>query len=80
MNVGGPELVIILVLLLGAVIPIVTVIDVATKPDAAFRAAGSSKVLWIILPVVGMLSFGIISLVAAIIWFAAIRPKVVAAA
>jgi hypothetical protein len=54
-------------------------VDASSKPDAAFERAGTSKTLWIVLPIVGIFVC-LMEVVVAIIWFAAIRPKVVAAA
>jgi uncharacterized membrane protein YwzB len=54
-------------------------IDAAIRPDAAFRAAGQSKVLWIILPIVGIFLFVIVGGILGVVYLAAIRPKVKAA-
>jgi hypothetical protein len=53
-------------------------LDASGKPDVAFERAGTSKTLWIVLPIVGIFVC-LMSVVVAIIWFAAIRPRVVAA-
>lgn len=79
MNVAGPELLIILVLMLSVVVPIVTIIDVASKPDWAFEAANVNRMLFIVLAALGILFCGI-GLVVGIVWVLGFRPKVVAAA
>ncbi|HEV3363988.1 MAG TPA: hypothetical protein VG795_07585 [Acidimicrobiia bacterium] len=73
MNLGAPEILILLMMLALFVIPIWGIVDAATKPDAAWTAAGQSKVLWIVLQLV-------LGILGAIIYFVAIRPKLVAAA
>jgi hypothetical protein len=66
-----------------AIVPIVlgiwVAVDASGKPDAAFERAGTSKTLWIVLPIVGIFVC-LMSVIVATIWFASIRPKVVAAA
>lgn len=81
MNLGAPELLIVLVvILLAPVLGIGIAIDASTKPAPAFERAGHSKTLWIVLPLVGIFLCGILTVpILAGIWFAAIRPKVVAA-
>ena len=71
-GLGAPEILILLMLLFGFVLPIWGIVDAATKPDHVWAAAGQSKVLWIILQIV-------LGTLGAIIYFAAIRPKLVAA-
>jgi len=55
-------------------------IDAAGQPSWAFERAGTSKTLWIVLPIVGVLICGVITWVAAIMWFSSYKPRVVAAA
>ena len=54
-------------------------VDAATKPTWAWEAAGQNKTLIVVLLVVGIFC-GIVGLVTGIVWFASIRPKVLAAA
>ncbi|HZM29951.1 MAG TPA: hypothetical protein VFB77_05645 [Acidimicrobiales bacterium] len=54
-------------------------VDAATKPTWAWEAAGQNKTLIIVLLVVGIFCT-IVGLVTGIVWFASIRPKVLAAA
>jgi hypothetical protein len=82
MGIGGPELLIIVFLLAGLVVPIVCIwaaIDAGSQPEAAFEAVGTTKTLWIVLPLVGMLVC-FVGIVAAILWFTNYRPRVRAAA
>ncbi len=74
-GLGGIELLIVL-LVVG--VPLFGAVDAALKPDAAFRAAGQRKLLWILLQVVGILVFGL-GLLASGIYFLVVRPKVMAA-
>jgi hypothetical protein len=76
--VGIPELIILLMMLAVPALGIWAAVDAGTKPRLAFERAGQSQTLWIALPLVGIFICGL-SIVAAIVWFAAIRPKVVAA-
>ncbi|MFY9783716.1 MAG: hypothetical protein WAK12_09320 [Acidimicrobiales bacterium] len=62
---GSSEL---LFFLIGVVIPLWALANAAATPSSTFRAANSSKVLWIIMP----LLFGFI---AACIYFFFIRPR-----
>jgi len=76
----GPDLLIIFVLLLVPALGIGVAVDVANKPQWAFERSAQNKTLWIVLPLVGIFLCGILTVVAAIIWFASVRPKVVSAA
>ncbi len=71
--IGPVELVFILVAL-GAtvVLPIWGLVAAATRPDAVWAASGQSKVVWLILQV-------LLWTLGAVIYFIAIRPKLVAA-
>jgi hypothetical protein len=70
-GLGG--LIIILVIL---VIPIWAFIDAVSRPAAAFKAARSSKGMWIALIVVFSLLTGIIGTVFSIVYLASVRPRV----
>jgi uncharacterized membrane protein len=72
MNIGAPELLIILIMLAFIVLPIWGIIDAATKPDHVWAAAGQNKILWIVLQFV-------LGTLGALIYFLAIRPKLQAA-
>jgi hypothetical protein len=80
MTVGGPELLILFGFGIFALVPLVlgilVAIDASRFPDAAFDAAGTSKVLWIVLPLVGILVCGVVTIVAAIVWYSTYRPRV----
>jgi membrane protease YdiL (CAAX protease family) len=84
MNLGAPELGIFFIAVAFAIVPIVlgiwTAIDASRLPDFAFERAGTSKTLWIVLPIVGMFLCGIVTIVAAIMWFTSYKPRVVEAA
>jgi hypothetical protein len=78
MNFGPSELVILLMGLVPLAVTVWAVVDAATRPDWAFVQSGQNKVLWIVLPIAASFFFCSGWLVA-IIYLAAIRPKVVAA-
>ncbi len=69
----------ILVGLVALVLAIMTVIDVAPRPEWAFARAGTNKTLWIVLPIVSVFLCGIGALVAGYLWFLNYRPKVIEA-
>jgi Protein of unknown function (DUF2516) len=75
-GIGG---VVLLLGLASFVISIWALIDAAIRPGTAFKAAGQNKVLWIVLPIVGILLFTIIGGVLGIVYLTVIRPKVVRA-
>lgn len=56
-----------------------TAVDASSHPDYAWQRAGQNKMLWIIVPIVGALICGIVTLVMAIIYFTSIKKQVVAA-
>jgi len=79
MSLGAPELIIILIPALIALgLPIWGIVDAASLPDAAWARAGQNKTLWIVLQAIGLIAC--LGFVLAIVYFAAIRPKVRAAA
>ncbi len=82
MGLGAPELLIVLVFvgLIPLILGIMTAVDAAGQPEWAFERAGTSKTLWIVLPLVGFFVCGLITIVAAIVWYSSVKPRVVAAA
>ena len=70
---GLSGLIIILVFL---VLPIWALVDAISRPAGAFKAAGSSKGMWIALIVVFSLLTGIVGVVLSIVYLASIRPRV----
>jgi hypothetical protein len=56
-----------------------SIIDAAGRPDHAFRAADTSKALWITLVAVGSVLCGPIGLIFSLIYLLSIRRKVMAA-
>jgi hypothetical protein len=76
-DIFGPDLLIVfLVFLVGLVVPIWAIVDAASRPSAAFTAAGSSKALWITLIAVFWLLTGVVGLILACVYLASIRPRV----
>ena len=73
---GEQGFIIVLVALGSLVLAVWALIDAAVRPESAFRAAGQSKVLWIVLPIVGIFLFTFVGGVLGIVYLAAIRPKV----
>jgi hypothetical protein len=50
--------------------------DAASRPSGAFTAAGSNKVMWIVIIAVGWLVTGVVGLILACVYLASIRPRV----
>ena len=73
---GLDGLFILVVAIVSIGIPLWAIIDAATKPSVAFRAAGSSKAMWIALIIVFSFFTGIIGLILAIVYLSWIRPRV----
>ena len=80
---GGAEVVVVLIVGMFTIVPLVlgvwTAIDAGSLPDWAFERAGTSKSLWIVLPLVGLAACGLVTIVAAVLWFATYKPRVLAA-
>lgn len=75
MNLGAPEL---LILLFGAVpyaVIIWALVDAATRPDWAWERSGQNKALWIALLAVGLLLCAI-GFVLALVYLLSVRPQV----
>ncbi len=74
---GGPvSAVILLVLVASFVVSLWALIDAAIRPRAAFDAAGQNKILWIVLPIVGIVFLGVIGGILGLVYLGVIRPKV----
>ena len=80
MGIGPPGLLLLVILVIPLPFGLVTTIDVSSRPDWAFERAGTSKTLWIVLPIAGVAICGVVTIVAAIVWFTTVKPRVVAAA
>jgi hypothetical protein len=72
MGLGAPELLILLFLLVTFIFPIWGIIDAAIRPDAVWAATGQNKIVWVLVQI-------FLWTLGAIIYFVAIRPKLVAA-
>jgi hypothetical protein len=76
-EIFGEQGLIIVLLVVGSLVAALwALIDAATRPESDFRAAGQSKVLWIVLPIVGIFLFTFGGGVLGIVYLATIRPKV----
>jgi hypothetical protein len=72
MNVGGTEYLIIGLIPLA--VTIWGIVDAASRPDWAWQRSGQSKVLWVVLQVVGI--FVCLGWIISIVYLAAIRPQI----
>jgi hypothetical protein len=73
----GPDIIVALIFLFvfwG--IPIWAIVDAASRTPSSFKAAGSSKTLWITLILVFMFVFAPISIVLALVYLLGVRQKV----
>ena len=81
MSFGAPELLIIFILGFAPLIcGIATAVSASKYPESAFEAIGTSKTLWIVLPIVGIFVCGFVAIIAAIIWFTKMKANIEAAA
>jgi len=67
-NLGLVELLVLLVVLGFLVFPVWGIIDAAIRPDAAWAAAGQSKVVWVLVQI-------FLWVIGSAVYFVAIRPK-----
>lgn len=72
MGIGPAELLIIFIIIGSLVLPIWGIIDAAVRPDAVWAAAGQNKIVWVLVQI-------FLWTLGAVIYFIAIRPKLVAA-
>ena len=72
----GP--VFIVVALVSLVFAILTIVDMARRPNWQWQQAGSNKTLWLVLEIICFLLLGFISIVIGILYFAMIRPRLAA--
>lgn len=79
-GLGPAELFLILVVLVFLVIPVWAIVDALVRPANQWAAAGQSKVLWVMLLIVGTVAFALGGLVLALVYFVSIRPMLTASA
>jgi hypothetical protein len=80
-SIGAPEFLILgLIGIVPLVLGIVVAVDAGHFAETAFQRAGTSKTLWIVLPIVGIFACGLVTIVAAILWYSSYKPKVARAA
>ncbi len=73
---GEQGLIFLVIALPSFVVAVWALADAAMRPGPAFNAAGQTKPLWIILPLVGIILFMIIGGILGLIYLISIRPKV----
>ena len=74
--IGVDGIIVFAIALVGLVIPLWAIVDALSRPSGAFKAAGSSKGMWVALILVFWLLTGLIGVVLAVVYLAAIRPRV----
>lgn len=75
MNLGAPELLILVIGLVPFALTVWGIVDAASRPDWAWQRSGQSKALWVVLQVVGL--FVCLGWILSIVYLTAIRPQVV---
>lgn len=78
MSLGAPEILIVLLLVVGPAVGIWAIVDAAIRPTEAFDRLGQSKLVWILVLAVTTFLCGPLGLVPAIYYLAAVRPKLLA--
>jgi hypothetical protein len=76
---GTPELLILSIFVVPIVFAVFVVIDAASRPRQVWEAAGQNQTLWIVLPLALLFACGVGSLIASVVYLAAVRPKLVVA-
>ncbi|HEY2999136.1 MAG TPA: hypothetical protein VGJ43_11225 [Acidimicrobiales bacterium] len=76
MNLGAPELLILLVWVVPVTVTLWALVDVQSRPDWAWMRTGQSKTLFTVLLVVGV-PFCMVGLVTAVVYLAVVRPQLV---
>jgi hypothetical protein len=66
----------VIAIAVGIAIPIWAIVDAASKPSAAFAAAGSSKSTWIVLIALFTVFIGVIGFGLGVYYLITVRPKV----
>jgi len=78
-TLGPVEGIIILIAIAVFLVSLIGGIDAATKPEPQRRAAGQSKMLWVLGQLLGAFFCGIVGLIFAIIYWSSIRQQVITA-
>jgi Protein of unknown function (DUF2516) len=78
---GALGLVFFLLGIAAFVVVVWALVDAAVRPTTAFQAVGQNKVLWVVLPIVSLLFFGLFGLgliggVIGFVYLSTIRPRV----
>ena len=74
MNLGTPELLILLIGVVPYAVILWGIIDAAMRPDPAWQRAGQNKVLWVALQVAGLFVC-LAGFVLSLVYLLAIRPQ-----
>ena len=75
MNLGAPELLILLIMVVPYGVIIWGIVDSASRPDWAWQRSGQNKTLWVVLQAVGLL-LCLVGFILALVYLTAIRPQV----
>jgi hypothetical protein len=62
-------------MLLGAAVAVLGALDAALYPDSAWAAADQNKIVWVGFQLGGLLVFAVPGVLAALMYFSVIRPK-----
>jgi hypothetical protein len=75
MNLGGGEILIIVVIIASWILPILAIIDASTQPESSYEAIGSSKVTQVAVLAVSAILCGPVGTVLALIYLVSTRRK-----
>lgn len=76
MNIGGPELIVILVFAaIFLIFPLWSLVDASMRTNGDFERIGQSRGTWIVLLLVGIFCFTIVGAVLGIYYLLSVRPK-----
>jgi hypothetical protein len=78
MSLGGPEVLIVLLILLAPAVGIWAIVDAAIRPTEAFDRLQQSKLVWILVLAITAVLCGPLGLVPSIYYLAGVRPKLLA--
>lgn len=75
MNLGAPELLILLTVVVPYGVIIWGIVDSASRPEWAWQGSGQNKTLWVVLQVIGFF-FCLVGFILTLVYLITIRPQV----
>jgi hypothetical protein len=76
-GIFGPDLIVgFLLLFIFWGVPILAIVDAASRTPGSFRAAGSSKGFWIGMLLIFMIFFAPVGIILAFVYLLSVRPRI----